>query len=387
MAQTSHDPRITKSSRPLDWAWVRARALEGTLALDREMGVWPINYYRVWRGWGTIDSDWAPDTPESGRLPNPVLFESQAKAGRRGVYYRVWNARDARRAFARGHVVRAAFRVTESWEHPPEGKLEFNQSTSPVLGGHSLEVLPPVFDQPCPSDWTDDEFFVCPNTWGREWGNRGCAAMRYDFFDRENYEAWAVWPADFRFDKPSSGTKLIQSVVPGFDGERRVLSADLIDSDRDELIAWATVVHRRGEFNVEDLYVKPDERGQGHADEIMRVLMAESQSRQTPLRFWIPFADVDKSESRDSLREFFSRYGFGFAPSPFPSAACCAVSGGQPEISSVQLPPKPAYLPNWTQGSRVDWDAIRQRFAVSGEFLDEAKQIFEQHAETLRRLA
>lgn len=39
------------------------------------------------------------------------------------------------------------------------------------------------------------------------------------------------------------------------------------------------------------------------------------------------------------------------------------------------------------QALNLDWERIRRHYGVSEKFIEEAKQIFEIHAETLRKLA
>lgn len=340
-------------------AWVRARQLEGTWPGDPMTGVWPITYYRVLRGWGQI-----------------------------ALYTRVWDAFDCYRAFERGSGVRACFKVTEKWKNPNEGRLDFDQSGGTILGGHSVAISRPTFCSPCPIDWSEDSCFVFNNTWGGTWGNHGWGAMTHDFFNREMYLAWSV---EMSATFPRLFGSGIQHVEwnPGSFPDRRFFAYDIVDVDNHERLAWAIVVHRRGELHVEDLYVKPEYRKGGFGTQMLTRLIEIAAEVGQPLRFWISFADVEDETQFNVVRRWFESHDLHLSPSPRPWAAYCVTQHRTcADVPPVHLPPKPAFtFAGRAMSASVDWQRIQESYSVTPDFVDAAKDVFKRHEALLRRLA
>ncbi len=382
-------PQTRTAKFPGHWAWHRARQLEGTLSDDPQIGIWPVTFHRVLWGWGS--PQFSESASDGGSWPehNPAALDEMAKVGRIGLYYRVWDYTDVLKAHRRGHTVSAAFRVTEEWRNPSEGRLDFDQSRSKVVGGHSLEIRPTLCNMPRPKSWLGDAYFVGRNSWGEKWGNRGYYAMRYEFFDRELYEGWAVHPQTEFLRLAGNG---IQQVKWDFDSKRDLRDrlyriCEFVDVDRDNRLAWGIAVLQRGELHVEELYVKPEARGKGYGSTIATELRKEANALNVPVRFWIPFGDVANRESLEAVQSFFGRHSIGFEPSLHPSAAFCAVYGGSLQAPKFALPPKPAYVFADAESPSVNWGTLQREFDVSDEFLNHAKSAFERHDDTLRRLA
>lgn len=167
--------------------------------------------------------------------------------------------------------------------------------------------------------------------------------MTHDFFDREMYEAWAL---ESKVEFPRLYGSGVQHVEwgPISVGDRVFCAYDIVDVDADERLAWALVVYRRGELHVDDFFVKPDFRRRGFGSKMFDSLNRLSQTLHQPLRFWIPFPDVESPEKFDSLLKFFSSRGFHLEVSPRRWAAYFAVSGKSTELlPPIKLPPKAAY--------------------------------------------
>jgi GNAT superfamily N-acetyltransferase len=368
--------------------YVRARQLEGTFPGDPTTGVWPVTVNRVLRGWGQVRrgeypwlrADWPP--------PDPSVHDGLAKECRIALYTRVWDAHDCVHAFARGATVGACFRATEKWRDPDEGRLDFDQSGDTVLGGHCVALSPPTFYSPCPLAWSENSCFVFPNSWGKEWGNHGWGAMTHEFFEREMYSAWST---EQKVEFPplyGSGEQHVQWEAACF-LDRRFLAYDIVDVDKDDRLAWAIIVHRRGELHVEDLYVKPHVRRRGFGTKMLTHLIRLAEQIGQPLRFWIPFADVENEEHFAMVRRWFESHGLGLTPAPRAWAAYCATQcRASKELPPVQPPPKPAFtFAGSSAAASVDWDQIRQKHGVSQEFTNIAEDVFRRHDAILRRLA
>jgi len=354
-------------------------------------GVWPVTYQRILKGWGSLLEQDQVFRSTSWPLEDPAQFDEIAKQQRIGWYHRVWNAVDAVKSSAiRNHVVTASFHVTKEWQNPNEGRLDFVQSENEFLGGHTLGISTPSFLSPTPLSWTGDDFIVFKNTWGRAWGNRGWGAMSYDFFDRENYESWA-WPLDSKVPNASgTGIQHLSWKIKG-DSDRQFYFYDILDVDADDRLAWASVVFRRGEIHVEELFVKPQARGKGHGKALMDMIynsFNEAIADDVPVKFWIPFADVDDQEKLGRVNDFFRNYGIIMKASPLKSAAYLAVLGSAPaQLPPVKIPPKPSYVFKDATVQTVKWKELQGEFSVGDDFSNSAKRVFQRHAETLKRLA
>ncbi|MCI0357070.1 MAG: GNAT family N-acetyltransferase [Planctomycetaceae bacterium] len=389
------DEKTPSPTDPSSWSWARARELEGTLAQGKDLGVWGITYQRIIRGWGWLGlahKDGAVEWPI--RTP-PSETDERAKPFRTTFYYRANNAHEVLDADARNHHTTAAFRVTEPWRTTPQGLLDFNQSKLRTIAGHNLGVHPPFFLSPCPREWRGRrDFLVSSNTWGRDWGNGGWAAISYDFFDREMYEAWTCWtgydsPPHLRFPKLyGSGIQHVSWSLPG-DSHIQFRILDIVDADTDNRLAWGFACVRGGEFCIEEIFVKPQARRRGFGTQILRALCVEAMKNWgLPIRVFVPWADVNNPESIDRVVRFLRKSEFGFDKSPVPSAPFCALfRQGSDHAPAFKLPPIPAAPLSDAAHPTVNWGALKDKYEASTEFALIAQDVFAQHAETLKRLA
>jgi GNAT superfamily N-acetyltransferase len=387
---TASSEKAVLLSPSLSWAWARACQLEGAQDAEPIGPVWRTTYQRILKGWGSLT-----DPADSNRATHwPPLHPSQldevAKQHRIDFYYRVWSSADVIKASAmRGHSVSAAFYVTQEWEQTEDGKLDFAQVEDRIIGGHVLGISLPWYLSPVPAGWDGDNFFVFQNSWGPKWGSHGWGAMSHEFFDSQMYEAWAMpWDSEMP-PLYGNGIQHISWEIKR-DRDRQFYLFDIVDADSDNRIAWATVVHHRGELHVEELFVKPEARGKGHGNALLK--MIDSQCKEAlavgiPIKFWIPFADVDNSEKARKVKQFFDRHGFRIIASPVASAAYVAtLDEPLAELPPLALPPKPAYVFAAAK-QPIDWQQLKQAFSVDDQFIESAKRVFERHAETLKRLA
>lgn len=375
-----------KASEGRSWTWVRTRQLEGTYPGDPTTGVWPINYYRVRRGWGGFEQ-WqgSPDWP-----PNDASqHDEMAKQEQIDSYSRVWDFYDCRRVLSRKCGVSAAFTVTKMWENPPEGRLDFEQDHLKILGGHSMRMLQPVYFTRCPLDWNEEDFLVSPNSWGANWGDAGWAAVTKRFFNQYMYSAWSM---DFEVRMPplfGSGIQHVEWTRSQYP-DRVSYAYDVVDMDTADRLAWALLTHRRGELHVEDLYVKPEHRGKGYGTRMMKSILSFANPAQTA-RFWIDYADVDTPPKAEQIQRWFSRFRLRVEKSPLPWAAYTATSGEPvPDLPAVDIPPRPAYVFLQSSAELISdgrLEELRLQHRVSREFKELAKQTLSDHADVLRRLA
>ena len=74
-------------------------------------------------------------------------------------------------------------------------------------------------------------------------------------------------------------------------GGQVIHGSEVYDGAHDERIAWTLAVHREGFLDVEELFVRPQYRGRGHASQLIEMLLELTAKLKRPLRLWVPFAD------------------------------------------------------------------------------------------------
>jgi GNAT superfamily N-acetyltransferase len=200
------------------------------------------------------------------------------------------------------------------------------------------------------------------------------------------YEAWAMVVDVELPPLYGNGIQHVRWDIPR-DQDRVYLMYDIVDADADDRLAWGTALVRRGEMSVEELYVKPSHRRKGFGRKIAESFIVDASGKGLPIRFSVPFADVDDRQKVAELGTFFCKLGLGFEPSPYQSAAFCAVMGGSNDIPEFTLPPKAAYVFQKPIEPSVDWERLKHEYNLSHEFIADAKSVFGRHGEVLRRLA
>ncbi|MFO0904015.1 MAG: GNAT family N-acetyltransferase [Pirellulales bacterium] len=366
------------------WAWLRTRQLDGTLSKDPMVGVFQLSYMRLRRGWGEID-DWDLDSDA-----DPSTEDSRAHHHRIASYSRVWTFEDCRRTIERGCPVSASFFVTSKWKNPPQGRLDFEQDHLPLLGGHCMQIVPSLARFPAPLDWDEDTYVLSPNSWGESWGNAGWAAITKEFFGRYMYSAWAFEP---KAERPIARGRGIQfeTWVRGAFPDRVLLAAEFINADTQESVAWILYVVRKGAAHIEDLYVKPNHRGNGYGRHLLAYVLHECEKKEIPVQLWIDFADIDVPSKVEHLKQWLSAYPFRIERSPFAWAAYTATFG-EPvaEWPTVEVPPKPTYVFPREPAAPISDERLSEiatQHGVSAEFMQHLKHTVTEHASVLRRLA
>ncbi len=368
-----------------EYADVRTRELEGTYPNDPHLGVWAINSWRVAMGWGCVPKD---VYPVKGSWPySPASdFDQQAKEHRIAAFFRVYDADDSIQ-FAESRLpVNSCFYVTDKWACQDEGVLNFPQSREDIVGGHSLSLEIPHAFSPIPTDWKGDDFFVFKNTWGREWGNRGWGAMTKQFFNENMYESWCPFPETYK--SPDGNGIELHSPQIGITRDRHLFLQEVIDHEVDDRLAWMIAVMRHGVLHVEDLYVKPDQRGKGHASSLMENLRELVSRIGCDVKFWVPFADIDCEEKIEQVVKLFKKFELKLEVSPHQWAAYVA-SPGTPvnNLPEIWIPPKPAYCISQPKKESIHWKSLQEHFDVSDQTLDATKEVFGKFSGVFKRLS
>lgn len=190
--------------------------------------------------------------------------------------------------------------------------------------------------------------FLFPNSWGEDWGDGGWGQMPFSYFDARLIEAWATGgDPDHegslkRFARGGS-TQTIQWEARSIWREPLYIFI-IYDPEADERIGWTFVLMRNDFLEVEELYVRPEYRGQGYGRELVDTIRVFARGKNRPMRLWVPFADSkqESPQSIDALVSVVRRLGLKFRKCDVRWAAYLGVSDGESDvpIEPDRIPPR-----------------------------------------------
>jgi len=155
--------------------YYQERLLEGTVNYDSGAyirdGIKAVNLYGA-----PLESLWPYTIGRFATRPTTAAYTDAAKR-KVGAYQRVTNFAGVKTALAQGYPVVAGFTVYESFEgnaNNTTGMMPYpNTATEQVLGGHAVAIVGY-------NDNLNGGRFICRNSWGTNWGDRGYFYMPYD---------------------------------------------------------------------------------------------------------------------------------------------------------------------------------------------------------------
>lgn len=287
------------------YTFVRGRQLEGTFPGDPCTGIWPITAFRVNRGWGCPPEEAWPYNGDASAWPpsEPPGIDRLARDFRINVYQRVRTLNECRAILA-GNVVLVTVAITDAWYDARGGGIPTRSQNDRPAGVHAVLLV--GYDDLAAE-------FKFANSWGVGWGDKGYGYLPYDVFEATWVEGWF---ADLsrcppRGEPKTEVTELGWGVSEHGGGVlhcREFVSAD------DERIAWAFAVERSGGMEVEELFVRPQFRKNGHGRGLVRSIGEVASTRRCSLMFWISRADVARSNLR-VLRRLLLEVGLHIRPS------------------------------------------------------------------------
>lgn len=328
------DPEVTleaaENSEVTNYAWWKARELEGRTDTSPAEGVWGINYWRAERYFGDPTRFHLPDWHTE---PNtfPPGIEKLARRFRLHHYFRVWSSEECLHHVAKGEEVRFGVEVTEEWHNPPNGVIGDAQGLI-ALGSHAV----PIVDY----DYETSRF-VFPNSWGPGWGRKGWGSLSRQYFDQRIVEGWCRVGAGI-FPPIASTSGLVCLLWKSAAGGGEVHGREIVDAGSGDRLAWAFAVRQGDHLDVEELFVWPTFRRRGYARKLAELLRELAAAMSLQLRAWIPFADCD-SPNRSGLVRTLELLGLNLHPSPHRSAGFVAVREQVPvPLLEPRIPVRPA---------------------------------------------
>ena len=287
------------------YGYVRARQLEGSFSPDPSIGNWVVSAMRILRGWGTPDeSEWPYDGDADHWPPNePDGIDELAKNNRILAYQRVRSVNECKIILASETPLVLALEITEQWDTAPQGEIVM--SAESITGSHAITLF--GYDD-------SRQSFLFANSWGTEWGNEGYGVLPYEYFDAYQLEAWMITERFWiRPSQPPPAVSFLQWGIVDILGTI-LHCAEVFDGVSDECIGWAFIVEREGFAEVEELFVRPMYRGKGYASLLSSMINDISQSRNLPVRLWIPHADVSQL-NKPSFNRVIEQLGLSLKPS------------------------------------------------------------------------
>ncbi len=316
----------------------RRPLIEGPGNVDA--GSWQISWFRIAKGWGMLpEAFWpGPGIPEGDVIPGePVNADTIAKPHRLAYYQRLRSELECLYVVGLNRPASAALEVSKAWHSPPGGAIPLDNGGFPSVAVHSIPLNEFDFER---------ERFVFANSWGRQWGEQGIGFLPYGFLTRFMVEAWTA-PFTTNCNSPVQlGVHL--EVHRGQASKLGVpWIVDVQDGDNDVMVGWAHVMQRERFFDVEELFVRPDYRRQGHATAIANEILKNAPEVLT-VRFWIPWGDHSERNA-PALISWAKKVGLRIEPSGMRWAAYVATPGAPVDaLPPLAWMPTKATCPRYT---------------------------------------
>ena len=294
------------------YEYVRARELEGTIALGKQQGVYLITAQRIRTGWGYIsEARWPyvtkvwPPTPPHGHKE----FDNIASYYRSMGYFSIRNIDDARYLLSNGQTFQLTIPITADWHTSKDGNIPMpkTMSSSNSIGNHAI----------CIVDYDNrNSRFIFRNSWGTRWGKEGHGYLPYSYMIKYMFEGWAslrfldrrprLNKSQYAIDKISTlndiGNIVTNIAIYGHNGEK---------------IGWCLYTIRSGYLDVEDFFIKPTYNPVNHSINLAKSLINEQKITGLPLRFWLSHCDASpKSYNHIVAVNVAAGLGLRRCPSP-----------------------------------------------------------------------
>jgi len=316
----SGEDDLTTALQRIKWPspiypWVRARQLEGTWPGDKKTGACVSTVMRVQKGWGSITEDIWPDDGKAWPIIEPPGLDLKAKACRIGAYQRVNTVEECREVISNHGLVQASFAIDDTWKNAPNGVIP-PPGNRPITVNHSIVLI---------GMSTRKRRFVFLNTWGPGWGRRGWGFLPYSYFPSRFIEGWMVTVPESESWEPSvfPRIKLFQWYTQSPFGD--LYCSEIVDTLRDEILAWGIAIEREDSLDLEELFVRPGWRRQGCGSLLATEFAQLAADLDKRLRAWVPHPDGVKG-NEEALNKILLRMGLVRRPSPVRWAAAVGES-------------------------------------------------------------
>jgi C1A family cysteine protease len=170
------------------------RVLEGTFSIDA--GAESRSIFQALAKIGCcLESDDPYNEAEVITMPTPAQIES-ATQYKIGAYHRILDVDTAKTVLESGYTFTIGipvFQQIESDEAAATGFLRVPKNSDSPIGGHEMHVIGANDSKEVLGEVGA---FEVQNSWGKGWGDHGCAWIPYRYFEATESE-WDMWTAHF----------------------------------------------------------------------------------------------------------------------------------------------------------------------------------------------
>jgi hypothetical protein len=301
----------------ITYTFVRGRQLDGTILERPRVGSHIITAGRVLAGWGTVSESRWPRR-RGGLWPpiEPPGLDDIAKFNRRRGHFRARGFTEIQAFLARGVPVQASLPIHNGWRSPDGGVIEL-PGHEPVTDNHSIVLLGFDDDRRLIKFWHD---------WGSDWGDGGNGYLPYDYADRHIYDSWVFDSSVANLPKDARASTAFPAI-----SRRQAVSTclghvwaqiDLWDVVKNIRMGWCFAMVRNGRFEIEDFFLRPDQKFPGNFNRLVTEIRQSSEIFQSPVIFWIPPVDADsKSANFETVNNLIRALSLKVTRSGVPWAA------------------------------------------------------------------
>ena len=278
------------------YGFVRGRELEGTYPGPPNIGSWILTTQRISKGWGHLPDHHWPYEPDEWPPVEPPGLDAIAKAERTRSYMRCRSLEECRVVLDRGGMVLASFEIDAGWIGS-DGVIEDPRLRRPQTN-HSIVLF---------SSDPDEGTLGFTHNWGPAWGDGGLGALPDRYWSERLLEAWIPDNREAAtVDVPKGSTFAVIKRDAEDPWGNRVYLTEVEDPTHDEMIGWAIARHSSAGLELEEFFVRPGFRRQGHGRLLGRAVAELRDGLGAPLSAWIPHADAAPTEAQDAI---FRRLG------------------------------------------------------------------------------
>jgi hypothetical protein len=271
----------------LNYGFIRARQLDGTLFEGQRVGSYVLTAYRIGAGWGMVSAKrWPRRTGDPWPPPEPPGLDDIARHNRWLGHFAARDLDEICTCLKQRMPVQIALPIHRGWSQPSSGVIELPKCREAFTENHSIVV------EECDERLGLLRFW---NNWGSNWGEAGYGYLPFEYARQHIYEAWVAIPE--RIELPIRKWRFPYTGDCRREANRNCLGhvwarINTWDLSSDVRTGWCFAVVRDGWFEIEDFFIRPDSRQPGTFARLLREVTESAHFFGCRLRFWIPHADV-----------------------------------------------------------------------------------------------